>query len=631
MAGGSADVLAGWENVVAPPKQQTTAPVQPRQAGGLKGLLEGFLPAVGGTIGAVGGSLLGPLGTAGGGAAGSGFGEFLKEKLQGQKTSFKNIAEQSALGALPGAVEGLSGGIAGAKAGEGFLSGLVKGKATIGATQAATEGLGNGAEQVATKGAKIGSTVRNAAQEADAAASGLGIGTSINGGPLTPDRANELYDFARNGSAKYVDGGIKAGSPLEQSLQAQKAMNGVNDALSSKLTEINRPLIAGEAENVANNAIAKVADSGMVTGKTPTLDKAVQKITALEEDGDLAGLEKIRKEYDTIAYTKTGAGKTSSAAQAYAVRDAIDEFVHGASGEPTRFADYKDIKGDFSKARDVLNLTSKGNLSADTSFGGSKGVFSALTNNPLAKGAKSIVGSKLASDNTVKAGSFLGALTKQGLSHGIGGQLLDPATQEQPATVPGLDSFDTTATTGTLPDASSTPDDSPFSPNNVQENIQKIVAQGGTMKDVSDYLGVVKTVTDLQSSSGTKLPAAQQTLLSNAQRASGLLDTVYQQFQSLGGAQGRVGGFLSGLSGKAGLNDNVNAYNTARTDAAIPLAQALSGSTRLPPPETLKIIEDMLPNFGDNPKEVEVKKQLLQQRLNSAIQAIQSGSLTPAS
>lgn len=624
MPGGSADVLAGWENVVAPPKQATTTPIKPKD-GGLKGLLESFLPAVGGTVGAIGGSLLGPLGTAGGGAAGSGFGEFLKEKLSGEKTNFGSIAKQSALGALPGAVEGLSGGIAGAKAGEGFLSGLVKGKAAIAATQAGTEGLANGAEQLATRGAKVGNTVRNAAQEADAAASGFGVGSTINGKVITPDRANELYDFARNGSSKYAEGAVKAGSPLSQAQKAQEVFGGVKNSLSSKLEEINRPLVAGEAENVAQNAIAKVTDSGMVTGKTPTLDKFVQKVTALEGDGDIKGLEKIRQEADNVAYTKTGAGKTSAAAQAHAIRDAIDEFV-------TPFSeDYKNIKGDYSKARDLLELTSKGVKSTDSSFGGSKGLFSAITNNPLTKGVESKGASILAGNNTVKAGNFLGTLTKQSLSHGIGGQLLDPATQEQPAIASGLDSLDTASTADTLPDTSAVPDDSPFSPNNVQENIQKIVAQGGTMKDVSDYLGVVKTVTDLQTSSGTKLPAAQQTLLSNAQRASGLLDTVYQQFQSLGGAQGRVGGFISGLTGKAGLNDNVNAYNTARTDAAIPLAQALSGSTRLPPPETLKIIEDMLPNFGDNPKEVEVKKQLLQQRLSSAIQAIQSGSLTPAS
>lgn len=656
MSGGSANVLAGWENVIAPPQQQVQTPAQPHQDTGLKGLLENFLPTIGGTVGAIGGSLLGPLGTAGGGAAGSGLGEFLKEKLSGQKTNFGNIAKQSAIGALPGAVEGLSGGIAGARAGEGFLSGLVKGKAAIGVTQAATQaategatnGLGgealNGVEQIAGKGAQAGAKVRSAAQEADAAASGFGVGTPINGGPLTPDRANELYDFARNDSAKYAPGGIKPGSPLSQSQQAQDVFNGVKSQLASKVDEINRPLIAGEAENVANNAIAKAADNGMVTGKTPILDKAVQKITALEENGDVKGLEDIRKEYDTIAYTKAGAGKTSGAAQARAVRDSIDEFLHGAPGETPRLTDYKDIKSDYSKARDLLELTSKGVKSADTSIGGGKGLFGAITGSPLAKGAKSAVASRLAGNNTVRVGNFLGALTKQGIAHSVGGAFLDPQTQPTSQATngtipPGWDattyanfkaanpSLEPTAedTAQMLGTGSSAPTDtSPFSTTNIQDSVKSIIAQGGTMKDVTDYLAAAKGYNDLTAS--PSLSTAQQKVVDNANQASDLLDTVYQQYNDAGGGQGRAGGGVENILGKVGLNSKANAYNQTLKDSAIQLAQALSGSTRIPSSEQLQAIIQSMPNLSDNPEEAATKVNSLKQLLSNRVQTAKSNS-----
>lgn len=87
--------------------RQSQAPkvAQPKKSvGGLKGLLAGFLPTVGGAIGAVGGSLVAPVaGTVAGGASGAALGEYLRQRLTGEDQDGidkGNLVEQGAFGAL---------------------------------------------------------------------------------------------------------------------------------------------------------------------------------------------------------------------------------------------------------------------------------------------------------------------------------------------------------------------------------------------------------------------------------------------------------------------------------------------------------------------------------------------------
>lgn len=98
---------------------------QKKKPGGLKALLAGALPLIGGAVGSVvggvGGTLVAPVaGTAAGGiaggAAGSGLGKLAAQKLLGEDTNWADVGKEAALGAVPGvgglAAKGLRGAVA---------------------------------------------------------------------------------------------------------------------------------------------------------------------------------------------------------------------------------------------------------------------------------------------------------------------------------------------------------------------------------------------------------------------------------------------------------------------------------------------------------------------------------------
>lgn len=330
--------------------------------GGLRGAALNFLPTIGGAAGAVIGTAAAPVvGTAAGGAVGSGLGEYIRQKIVGEETNLGTIGREAAFGALPGAAR---------------VVGKLRGaKGAIQATEQSTEA----AMQAKGVVGKTKEAARNASQEG----MGLTVGQSAGRGKvMTPKVADEQYDFMTNRAQQY--GGIRPGKPIDQARDAQNVFNNVTKSLDETLTKVNRPLQPQEASSVVTNALTKIADSPAVTGTTKTVDKFRTKI---EKAKDLKELEAIRREADDLAFTSTGAGKTSAAAQAHAVRDAIDDLITPLSPE------YKAIKGDYTLARDALESTSKANKNA-------KGFTMPFTGTEIGKqtvsGVKNKVTSKVA-------------------------------------------------------------------------------------------------------------------------------------------------------------------------------------------------------------------------------------------
>lgn len=323
---------------------------QPKKAGGLRGAALSALPIVGGAAGTVLGGVAGSVlpgagniaGAVGGGAVGSGLGEFLRQKLSGEAENGidkGNIVQEGLFGAVPGIGKGIQAARA-AKAGKTAVD-VTKTAQTTEAAMQARKGL---------KG-RVQSTAQQASQEG----MGLTVGQSAGRGKvLTPDKADELQDFITNRSQQY--GGIRAGKPIDQARDAQNVYKNVTKSLDDTLTQINRPVTPQETLRIAQAARVRVVDNPAIVGTTKTLDKFEKKIQVA--GADVVKLEKIRREADDLAFTSAGAGKTSVAAQAHAVRDAIDEFITPLSG------DYKAIKGDYTLARDALEATSKANKSA---------------------------------------------------------------------------------------------------------------------------------------------------------------------------------------------------------------------------------------------------------------------------
>lgn len=150
-----------------------------------------------------------------------------------------------------------------------------------------------------------------------------------------------------------------------------------------------------------------------------------------------------------------------------------------------------------------------------------------------------------------------------------------------------------------------------FNSDVIQKLILEDLAQNGG-KNVSTLVSLYNTF-----GKAAEPTAAQQTATGQINDAASLLDDMQQQLEQAGGGKGRIGGVLANIEGKVGLNNDVSAYNQTKTDAAIALAKALSGSTRLPPPSTLKLLEDSMPKFTDNPEEAAKKVADIKLRLQS--------------
>lgn len=402
--------LSAYEANYQPMTFQSQQPKQAPRVSGVKAALASLLPTVGGALGAVGGSFVAPLaGTAVGGAAGSAAGEALKEKIMGQGYSGKSIATQAALGSLPGLFKGVKLGVQAVKGGKAIdeaAQGLAAARNGATAAQQAAETvipkvtstrlnpasvaadrqavIANGkkiagiseptptttsntptlldkfkaakqvdAEKTASKPTLFGK-LANGTKQGSQESKGIVVGASAGRGKVvTPDDAEKLNDFITNRAKQY--GGIRSGKPINQAQDAQNVFNNVKAKLDETLNSIDRPLQQGEHQAIVDAATQAVSKNAAVTKGTATLGKFADKINNAKSIKDL---EQIRREADDLAFTQAGAGKTSAAAQAHAVRDAIDGFITPMSAE------YKAIKGDYPLARDALAATSKASKDA---------------------------------------------------------------------------------------------------------------------------------------------------------------------------------------------------------------------------------------------------------------------------
>lgn len=155
---------------------------------------------------------------------------------------------------------------------------------------------------------------------------------------------------------------------------------------------------------------------------------------------------------------------------------------------------------------------------------------------------------------------------------------------------------------------------------------QDIQQTGGKNMNNLMQLGQLYGLVDHSGSpAGAKLTTDQQKTVDSANEASATLDTMLSQLGQLGGGAGRVGGLLGTIEGKVGLNNNVHAFNSTKTDTAIALAKAYSGSARIPSKEQLQSIEQSMPNYNDNPQEAQRKVDLIKQRLSAKLGSIPGG------
>lgn len=483
---------------------------------------------------------------------------------------------------------------------EDVLGDTLTGGAVGGAT-GGVFGLGGKALNKLKGGSKVVGEVTETASKPslgramDAEASGLAPGTPTPGGSyLTTDRSNDLLNFAREGSKKYIPEGIPAGKPRNQAASANKLFTAVNQQLDESLNKINRKLDADEVDGIITNLDFKLTTDPDITGGTALSNKFKE----LVRSKDIAGLEKLRRQYDKTGFTVSGAGKTSKAAEARAIRDTIDEFVTPLSD------DYKAIKGDWQNANELLRLTHKGSYGA---AGAEIPIANIKTGKQAIQGAKSKVGNVLAGifggvDNAVPTAVGAGVpetavpsladkfvqRAKPGVqpvvARGAEVAALTPG-QTDPALAAGEIYDNPDFPTGEAPmppgvGGANGGDDSPYSPANIEANVQRIMQQGGDQKDIAAYLSNVKTIQELTGGTGGKkkdLNASQRKEANNARSALKDIGNIRAELARDSGGTFKAalpgGSFTQRLTGTTGLaasqKNVVDAIARLRSGAAI--------------------------------------------------------------
>jgi len=77
--------------------------------------------------------------------------------------------------------------------------------------------------------------VTEPAKDVDMRTAGIEIGGTVKGRLIDAKYADELYDFARNGSKSYIKGGVSNAKPITQAKEASQVFQNVNKELENQL------------------------------------------------------------------------------------------------------------------------------------------------------------------------------------------------------------------------------------------------------------------------------------------------------------------------------------------------------------------------------------------------------------
>jgi hypothetical protein len=210
------------------------------------------------------------------------------------------------------------------------------------------------------------------------------------------------------------------------------------------------------------------------------------------------------------------------------------------------------------------------------------------------------------------------AITKRVAPVGLAGALLQGDGSQADNTSPMTQQMDTSATMPNTSNidplsqnidqnASAPTDTSPFSPANVEANVQKIMANGGKMSDVKEYLGIVGMMQELAPQTKEKpLNSTQLQQANNAQSGVDSLNTIYQTLGSNPNASKLAalpgGSLASALTG-------TGEYKAALANATDVIGRLRSGGAINADEE--RRFRSLLPGAFDDQKTVQYKLQSL--------------------
>lgn len=488
MAYFSSQELAAIKNDMKP---KAKAPVPKTRGRG--GFLTSLISEAGGAGGALGGAALGTALLPGVGTViGAGLGGLLGGT--GGRVA-ENEVRDSRVGLGDALKEGALSGVAGAGP-------LRLGKAGIGAIKGARAGTGaleGASEQVGKSflGKVTGKVGDKAGQRLTEAGSGLKADPNVGGVARLEDNANFM--------TKYV------GSPRQQRVGMEASMKdlskGVDDILAKTPKQLDGSLVGqrlkAATEDLTDERYLDLDLNNPSVSKI--IDRYSQKFSKAQDAKGINDIVKTLNKTATRAQNKLVDEKagalTAQEQAALALKRAGDDVL---SDIPEIAPLKKQMAQIFEVTPQVAKQAEKG-LTAPMTLGGVK----FKTPVQAANSAQSRLGARL---QGVDPGSSTGGI----LGKVLGASALDTPIPDQmqpdevppEAADPAMDANiggQAVATTADDVLGAGTGDDTdPYSPANVQATVKSILAQGGTQKDVSEYLANVKSISALSGSGGNK-------------------------------------------------------------------------------------------------------------------------------
>ena len=598
------------------------------------GFLTSLISEAGGTGGAIGGAALGAslgsvvpgIGTILGGAAGGLIGGFgggfggraAENKIRDDEFNLDTALNEGLMSGAFGAIGGAGQGFKAAKALKGVdkLDDAVR--IAMGLDDVGKAGTRASMGEIksaisASKGAGKAAGL-NLVDAERAKAYGITQGTKVGGQQITPKTAQELLGFLDDGAGKYVQGGISAGTPQAQANSIQALHGNVSKALVGSLDEINRPLVNTEKNNLIKSIQQAITKDSNITGSAKSADKLIAQIKTAP---DLKALEGIRQSADDLLYSNASgaAGSSAKASQGSVVRGAIDDFITPLSDN------YKSIKGDYGKSRQLLELASKNVKSAKGApipfFGGS---LRAPVTGGMARGAEMLSkGGGAVSGVASFGGGIAKPLVRGTAGRGIANQVMgngqpqpevDPVTGE-PLTgenqTPGLmngisgpldqSTMQPVGQTGSLEDAMMGAEQSPYSKQNLLADMQR------DPQNASKYIDYYQQLQDVFApAAGSELTTGAINTVSEFDNSLANLDEVERLVQSQPDTFNPVMGRLRSLNP---LDQTAANVNQATLIAAQNIGRALEGG-KLTDADIARY-QKALPGIADTPEVAQQK------------------------
>lgn len=599
--------------------QPTVAP-QPQKKKGRGGILSSLISelsgAGGAATGAAIGSLAGPLGT----VVGAGLGGFLGG-------TGGRIAENEFRDSRVGLGDALKeGGLAGALSLGGEAFQVAKGaKAARGLSSV----LGDEAGAVSKAAPRIG-MIENKGLGLTSKAGGYFVGATQPGAqPLTPSKVKFFDKLLRD----LKIGGNDA-SDLARGVEGR--LNSVSDLLNTSVATANRPIAKQEMSAFTKDLVNKVNSVG---GLTSTGSKfADEQAARLGKVKSVADLLNFRKELDKsisfVANPQASTAERQAVARIFrtGIKDKVNSLVPGLKEQNNLYHNLSDLQGYVLRA---ANRTG-----AESTQGGG-GFWGRVLSSPTANTLKAKTGRGLESVGQVTAGTggFGSQVTRNlklqspgGLGRALSGQAQSPEDQQLMQAYEQYSGGQQPMGPGGTPDLSSAlveqpgqgAEQSPYSLSSALADIQR------DPKNTATYLNLYKTVEAATKPDKTSIKA--QDALATGSQALNIVDQLEQSFGKAGGGQGRLGGTLSSLRGKAGLNSNVSVYNDARTGFMSNVARAL-GEKGVLTDQDIERVGRLFPTPSATPQEAAAKWAQIRSIISGGINKFQSaygaGNATP--